>query len=458
MVRWQDVLALVANNAEERFGTLKSRLNERLLCHRPLIIVPYRGYGTEDRLYVRGRVLQNNGVTSARDNDSTWDNLLNMYRRFDSNEVPRAHLVASYGGVTQEVVADKEGFFECWFATGDSPEKATLTGPAGQADAPTAKEPPDHKLEAAPSIEAASKGLWREVALELLSPQCPDCSAVQATCNVLVPPPSARFGVISDIDDTVIHTDVGHFLKMARTVFMGNARLRLPFEGVGAFYRALYEGASEHEYNPLFYVSNSPWNMYDLFSDFFQMQDIPIGPILTLRDWGIGRRKSDMAPLRARAFKLKTVRNIMDFYPRLAFILIGDSGEKDPEVYEQIVNHAPGRVLAVYIRNVSRKPARAEAIRRLAEKVVAAGSTLILADNTVPLSEHALGKGWISAHAPARVEEARAADQAPPSPLEKLLNEEKEPAPTVVVGHQTPPATPGQATHSGETHNSSEEG
>jgi hypothetical protein len=225
---------------------------------------------------------------------------------------------------------------------------------------------------------------------------------------------------------------------MARTVFLGNARLRLPFEGVGGFYRALYEGYGGNEHNPLFYVSNSPWNMYDLFSDFFQMQDIPIGPILVLRDWGISRRKNDSGPFHARTFKTEAVRRIMAFYPDMSFILIGDSSEKDPEVYEQIVTWERGRVLAVYIRNVSRKPARIQAIRDLAERVLTAGSTLILAENTLPLAEHALAQGWISSRALPQVERAKAADAAPASPVEKLLGAEKKPGPTVVVKEQAP--------------------
>ena len=62
---------------------------------------------------------------------------------------------------------------------------------------------------------------------------------------------------------------------------------RLPFPGVAAFLRALYAGAGGGERNPLFYVSSSPWNIYDLLSEFFSLNDIPIGPVLFLRDWGL---------------------------------------------------------------------------------------------------------------------------------------------------------------------------
>ena len=264
MVRWQDALQLAAYNVEEHFDVLRDRLIGRLSARHAVQIIPYRGYGTAEKLLVRGRVLRDNGVRSARDNDDTWDNLLNMYRRAESWEVRRARVRLCYGGVAQEVIADEEGMFRTWL------------------DISTARG--EHR---APADEAETLGnLWCPVEIELLTPQIRAVDPVRATCFVLVPPPTARFAVISDIDDTVIRTDVGHFMKMARTLFLGNARLRLPFEGVGAFYRALYAGATGHEQNPLFYVSNSPWNLYDLFTDFFQIQDIPVGPVLNLRNWG----------------------------------------------------------------------------------------------------------------------------------------------------------------------------
>ena len=97
--------------------------------------------------------------------------------------------------------------------------------------------------------------------------------------------------------------------------------------------------------------------------------------------------------------------------------------------------------MAVYVRNVSRAPTRAAAIEALARKTVEAGSTLLLAPDTVPLSEHALKMGWIAPAAVPQVAEARAADAAPPTPLEQLLGQgEKAPGPSVVVEHPAPDA------------------
>src|SRR4029450_12845404 len=104
--------------------------------------------------------------------------------------------------------------------------------------------------------------------------------------EIPIPPSTARFPRVSDIDDTVIQSRVSNFLQAARTVMLGNARTRLPFPGVAAFYQALRKGLTGDEKNPVFYVSSSPWNIYDVISEFMDLQKIPKGPLM-LRDWDI---------------------------------------------------------------------------------------------------------------------------------------------------------------------------
>jgi hypothetical protein len=139
---------------------------------------------------------------------------------------------------------------------------------------------------------------------------------------------------------------------------------------------------------------------------------------------------------------LEAIRRIIDLLPGLPFILIGDSGQEDPEIYADAVNLYPNRIVAIYIRNVSHDLKRPEAIRELAKKVVEAGSTLILADDTIPMAEHAVEMGWISPVTMAEIREEKAKDEAPPGPVEKLLGEEeKEEGPTVTVEAKTPEET-----------------
>ncbi len=411
MAGWREVLTSIgdfAGSVEDQYGMLKYRLRERMGGRNPVMIVAYRGFGTQRRIYLKGRVLEDKGINAPSDDDSVWDNLVNMYKRFASAEIPHARVRARFQDVEREFVADEDGYFDVWLE---------------------------------PSQPLPTDRLWHEVELELVSPQRRGVEPARATGDVLVPPDGSQYAVISDIDDTVVYTDAVNLLRMARTVFLGNARTRLPFKGVAAFYRALFRGQRQTGINPMFYISNSPWNLYDLLSDFFHLNDIPIGPVLFLRNWGFTHK--EQLPTRKRHHKLTTARRMLTFFPHLPFILVGDSGEKDPEVYAQLVQDYPNRIQAVYIRNVSRNLGRPAEIRALAEKVLRAGSTLILADDTWPLAQHAAEKGWISPDALAEVDAERQKDAAPASPLEQLLTEpERGEVPTVVVGPQQAPAAP----------------
>jgi phosphatidate phosphatase APP1 len=386
---WRDILIRLANSAEGRIDRLKRALDERW-GNEPTYIVAYHGYGTNDCLFLKGRALEDRGIQAAGPADSAWRNLRNMYRRFNSDEIPGARVLARFGDIEQTVVADEEGFFE-----------ARLV--------PTTPLPHDQ--------------LWHAIELTLLDPRPSDQSQLHATGRVLVPPPSSQFGVISDIDDTVIRTNATSMVRMFRATFLENARTRLPFPGVAALYRALQHGATGAAFNPLFYVSSSPWNMYDLLEEFFAIQDIPTGPLL-LRDWGFSAR-GPQSPLRHREHKIATIRQILDTYPTLPFLLIGDSGQEDPEIYREVVQRYPSRILAIYIRNVSRSARRISAIQALADEVAAAGCTLVLANDTLTAAQHAAKQGWIAPQILNEIMRASAADQGTAPAPERA---------TVVVG------------------------
>jgi phosphatidate phosphatase APP1 len=248
-------------------------------------------------------------------------------------------------------------------------------------------------------------------------------SAARATAHVLAPPRGARFGVISDLDDTVIRTDATSLVRMLRATLFHNAHTRLPFEGVAAFYRALNDGVTRAEGNPVFYVSSSPWNLYDLLVEFLEVRGIPLGPVM-LRDWGIG--SATPLPTAHGPHKRSHIAQILSFYADLPFILIGDSGQEDPEIYRDIVAAHAGRVRAIYIRNVARDPLRRKAVDALAEEVRGTGGTMVIAEDTYEAAKHAAEHGWID---PARLAEIgrERREDAPPV---KLTH-----APTVVVEH-----------------------
>lgn len=391
MSSWQRVAARYLERAEDKFDSLKQKVGQRLGSDDPLLITPYAGYGTAEGIYLKGRVLEDEGIHTAEDNDTIWENLLSMYRRFASDEQPGARVAAQFNGQRAELVTDEEGFFDLRLALARQPDPLEL---------------------------------WHPVELRLLEPQTDYPVATQG--EVLIPPVSARFGVISDMDDTVLHTDATSLLKMARTVFLGNVHTRMPFAGVAAFYRALQAGGgSEAQGNPIFYVSSSPWNLYDLLWDFLDLQGIPEGPLL-LRDWGL--TETEILPTGHASHKLHAIEQILDFYPDLPFLLIGDSGQEDPEIYAEVVQKYPDRIRAIYIRNVSQENiARPDAIRKLAQEVLTHDSELLLVDDTLAAAQHALEKGWISAAFWDEIVADVNADKAPPmDPELDIVDEEKD--------------------------------
>ena len=372
-------------NLRQEITRLRSELGEKtqavgrlLRINDPHHVVPYRGYGNAHTALVHGRALQDEGIAPASDTDPAWRNFLNSLRRVETDPLPSARVRVGLAGTQRELVADEEGFINAWIDL------------------------------AAPLPSDVS---WHPATFELLAPLRDPTKPVTTTAQILVPPASATFGVISDIDDTVLQSNVANLMQAARQIAFGNARTRLPFPGVAAFYRALHHGPggeAASQANPIFYVSSSPWNLYDVITDFLDLQGIPAGPVL-LRDWDL--RRGAHASNGHHTHKLSHITRIFETYPSLPFILIGDTTQEDPEIYHQVVAEHPSRVLAVYIRNVHAHPERSAAISRLADEILADQSTLILSDDTLAAAKHAAEKGWISSDALPSIGEDKKADE-----------------------------------------------
>jgi len=122
------------------------------------------------------------------------------------------------------------------------------------------------------------------------------------------------------------------------------------------------------------------------------LHDIPAGPFF-LQDYGFGPHK--VLKLSNKAHKLPIIRGLLDFYPDLPFVLIGDSSQQDPEIYAQIIEEYPGRILAVYIRDV-RGDARDAEVEALAAAAAADGVDLLLVPDSATAARHAAGLGLIA--------------------------------------------------------------
>ena len=284
---------------------------------RPAVLAPYRAYGTPGHFRLLTRVLRDPGDLSADSDQSTLDNLRDMIARFESDEIGDIEIEAVFGPASAHGISDEEGY------------ASLLLSPA----------PLDRSRE------------WHPVTLRTRNVDGGDpVKQAEQIVDVLVPHPQAQFGVISDIDDTVLQTDATSLLRMIRTTLTGNVHSRLAFEHVDELYAALREAAPGEARNPFFYLSSSPWNLYDFISEFLDLNGLPRGPIL-LRDLGLDRTKILKSP--HNEHKSGHLRTILGTYPGLPFVLIGDSGQHDPEIYADAAREHPGRITAVVIRDVS---------------------------------------------------------------------------------------------------------
>lgn len=166
---------------------------------------------------------------------------------------------------------------------------------------------------------------------------------LSATEEVHISEPTG-ISMISDIDDTIKHSGIGNG---AREIFR-NAFIRdlgdLTIDGVKEWYSTLADlGVKFH------YVSNSPWQLYPVLVSYFAQAGLPKGSF-HLKQY-TGMLQGIFEPVAER--KKGTLERILSDFPERRFILAGDSGEADLELYTDIVLANPGRILGVFIRDVT---------------------------------------------------------------------------------------------------------
>ncbi|MBX2929410.1 MAG: DUF2183 domain-containing protein [Saprospiraceae bacterium] len=328
---------------------------------RPALVVPFRGFCFRNRVYLQGRVLRDRRIVVSPD-DSLWRNLVNNYKRFGSLKIPGALLDIRIGENQLHLVTDNNGYFRFFGAL--------------------------------PLPLPSDQGVWVECYIHLLG-TLNETFDYRCTGELLVPG-EASFGIISDIDDTILKTGLASLLKL-KAIYLTlalNAFGRQAFQSVSDFYRALQGGPEGSSHNPVFYVSNGPWNLYDLLTDFTNLNNLPKGPVL-LRDFGFSRYRLRLPP---PSHKQESIALILDLYADLPFILIGDSGERDTDIYMEIAHRYPGRILGIFIRDVE-IPGRARRIRQLIAD--AEGEPIVhIIKNYREATRFARESGWIAGPPP----------------------------------------------------------
>lgn len=319
-------------------------------------VIPYRSYGTYSHVYVKGRVLDNEPLKIVKD-QSFYRTIKNTWKQFDSFEIPEASIeLIVPRKLNLRTLTSNEGYF--LFDKTIDENLSEFADEEGWVE---------YEVYYRDEVEENTELLANPFRGEFLVPQL-----------------DAEFGVISDIDDTILHTGVTSFLKwrLLKNSLLTNAYRRIPLKGAPELYQQLHKGRTGKNKNPMFYLSNSPWNLYEYLRLFLDYNKFPKGPIL-LRDF---RTPFESTLKPEKPHKQKEITNILKTYPDLKFILIGDSGEHDASIYTEIAAQYSDRILAIYLRSVKHKR-RMERVRSLIDNFDTV--PVLLAGNSNEAEKHA---------------------------------------------------------------------
>lgn len=304
---------------EKKISLLK-RIKDKIfflfrLNHHPVIKV-YNGYGNAEKIIVLGHVLKLSPLPRKTYRQNWITNLFSILRLFMVIPFSNAKISVEWGGILYNSHTEKDGFF---------------------------------RLEIFP-LKAPDEG-WQSIAVRLEEEKY-HLRNIQGHGKVYIPLAS-QLAFISDIDDTFLISYSSRLRRRLYVLFTKNARSRKPFEGVVNHYQLLARsGQTGNNTNPFFYVSGSEWNLYDFIVEFSRANDLPKGVFLLSQlkrikeFWKSGQNNLST--------KFMRIVRIIEAYPHLQFILLGDDSQHDPTIYSSVVSHFPDRIIAVYIRRVYR--------------------------------------------------------------------------------------------------------
>jgi len=168
-------------------------------------------------------------------------------------------------------------------------------------------------------------------------------------CDLQVISGENKFGIISDFDDTVIVSNVNNKVKLLTNTFSKNYTQRELVKGIASTYKKELNSKSLINDAPLFFVTGSPRQIQTSIEHFLDLHDFPDRIIISKK---LNGDNSD--PLFDQfSYKTAKIKELFIMFPHIKFLLVGDNGEKDPEVYHHLQQEFSEQVSGVWIRKVS---------------------------------------------------------------------------------------------------------
>jgi phosphatidate phosphatase APP1 len=260
-------------------------------------VIPFTGYGTTGRVRVLGRVVLSKPGSTTSDRFTG----LRGWRSFVSIPVSGASVEVTVDGVRTTVVTDRGGVVDA-------------------------------------AIPATLEPGWRVVTLSI--------AGVDVDEPVFVVDDDVRFGILSDVDDTVMVTTLPRPLLAAWNTFVVDEHARRPVAGMAVLYTRLRQ---EHPGSPVIYLSTGAWNVVPTLTRFLGRNVYPRGALL-LTDWG---PTHDRWFRNGQEHKATSLERLAREFPQISWLLIGDDGQHDERIYRDFAAAHPQNVTAVAIRRLT---------------------------------------------------------------------------------------------------------
>jgi phosphatidate phosphatase APP1 len=261
------------------------------------VITAYTGYGAPGWARVMARVVLTHGPQSGRRPEK-----VRGWRSFMTSPVNNTVVQIQMGDSLTETRTDRSGYVDC-------------------------------------RVKGDLEPGWGSVRLST-----DGAEPVEAPIRVV--DPACRFGVISDIDDTVMVTALPRPLLAAWNTFVLDEHARMAVPGMAVLYERLITANAGA---PVFYLSTGAWNVAPAVTRFLSRHLYPAGPLL-LTDWG---PTPDRWFRSGQEHKRNTLRRLAQEFPDIKWLLIGDDGQHDQEIYSEFAHAHPENVAAVAIRRLS---------------------------------------------------------------------------------------------------------
>jgi len=271
----------------------------------PGLLLIYPGHARPNHVEVSGRLIEDEGFRKPSRNAGSLRNLWENAKRLESDEIEGALVEVTIAGRAFRVRTDDDGVWRI---------SAAMDPPLAPGRLQIAARVLEDKGHPTPATAGA----------------------------VFILPAGPSVAIISDFDDTVIHSEITSKRGLVRQALLRNASQSKAVKGAAAAYRA----ATATGMGAVFYLSGSPQNFMPRIMDFLELHRFPEGPIL-LKNFGHDPTFDQVG------YKLGRIRAVFQAHPTTRFVLVGDSGEKDPEVYAQLRKEMPQRVAGIVIRRVA---------------------------------------------------------------------------------------------------------